>query len=118
MSQQHSAGFHELRPGVSVCAGDLDEVLGDAGPGPRYVLDEHAADLRAQSLADDSALFVIGDHLGFDEPTRARLTELGCQRLSVGPVSLHSDDVVSLVTNELDRRFGAGVSAPADIPME
>lgn len=108
---QLPAGFHELRPGVSVCAGDLDEVLEDAGPGPRYVLDERGQDLRAQPLSGDSALFVLGDHLGFDEPTRTRLAELGCQSLCVGPVSLHSDDVVCLVTNELDRRFGS--DAPA-----
>jgi tRNA (pseudouridine54-N1)-methyltransferase len=104
-----STEFRELRPGLSVCAGDLDQVLADAGPRPGYVLDEQGDDLRTQPLAGD-ALFFIGDHLGFDEPTRARLLQLGYQRSSVGPVSLHSDDVVTLVTNELDRRLCSSVS--------
>ncbi len=107
--------FRELRPGLSVCAGDLDEVLADAGPRPGYVLDEQGDDLRAQPLSND-ALFFIGDHLGFDEVTRARLLQLGYQRSSVGPVSLHSDDVVSVVTNELDRRFGSNASVGAEPP--
>jgi len=29
----------------------------------------------------------------------------------VGPVSLHTDDVVALVSNELDRRFSPGPGA-------
>lgn len=99
--------FEEVRPGVSLCDGDLEAVLADAGGAPCYWLDELGEDVRAQRFGDDDTLFVIGDHLGFDEATRARLTELGLRRLSVGPLSLHSEDVVTLLSNELDRRFAA-----------
>jgi tRNA pseudouridine-54 N-methylase len=49
-------------------------------------------------------MFILGDHLGFDAGTRARLEPLPCRAVSVGPVSLHTDDVVTLVAKELDRR--------------
>jgi tRNA (pseudouridine54-N1)-methyltransferase len=75
------------------------------------VLDEAAPDLRTQAITGDDAWFFIGDHLGFDVVSLALLERHGCQRISVGPVSLHSDDVVALVSNELDRRFGAGPGA-------
>lgn len=110
------AGFTELRPGVAVCSGDLDEVLADVGAAPRYWLDEQGKDLRTSALTDDDAVFFIGDHLGFDGATRARLGTLGCAGVSVGPLSLHSDDVVSLVMNELDRRFGAAPTTTPSTP--
>jgi tRNA (pseudouridine54-N1)-methyltransferase len=93
----------EVRPGLSLCEGDLDKVLEDLGDGSCYVLDERGHDVRGQELPED-AVFFVGDHLGFDEATLTCLQDY--RRLSVGPVSLHSDDVVTLLTNELDRRAG------------
>ena len=46
----------------------------------------------------------MGDHLGFDEATRARLAGLGAAAVGVGPVSVHADDAIVIVSNELDRR--------------
>ena len=100
-----SCQFREVRPGLSVCQGDLEEVLADVGAVPRYLLEEGGTEVREQAFAGDDAVFFIGDQLGFDPATLARLTELGCTRLSVGPISLHSADVVTLLSNELDRRF-------------
>ncbi len=94
--------LEEVRPGLSLCEGDLEQVLKDVGDGPRYVLDERGEDVRSCALPSDGGVFFLGDHLGFDEPTLARLQD--CPRLSVGPVSLHSEDVVTLLSNELDRR--------------
>lgn len=93
--------LEEVRPGLALCTGDLDTVLQDIGDGPRYLLDERGDDVRGQELPED-AVFFVGDQLGFDEATLARLQD--CPRLSVGPVSLHSEDVVTLLSNELDRR--------------
>ena len=100
-----SAKFVEVRPGLALCTGDVADVLSEAGSAPCFLLDETANDFREQAIASDDAWFFIGDHLGFDVVTLALLERHGCQRVSVGPVSLHSDDVVALVSNELDRRF-------------
>jgi tRNA (pseudouridine54-N1)-methyltransferase len=106
LPREHS-GFVAVKPGIAVAEGALDCVLGDAPNATRYWLLENGADLRDQPLDDPDALFILGDHLGFDVATRARLETLASRVVSVGPLSLHTDDVVTLVTNELDRRASA-----------
>lgn len=96
--------FRDIRPGIAACAGDMEEVLADVGEGPRYVLHEAGGDIRDQALAGSDATFFIGDQLGFDQATLARLDALGCARISLGPVSLHSEDAIAVLSNELDRR--------------
>jgi tRNA (pseudouridine54-N1)-methyltransferase len=96
--------FAEVKPGVSVAEGDIDAVLADAPGTTAYLLSEDGADIRHDPLDAADTLFFLGDHLGLDPATRARLEEVPSRLVSVGPVSLHTDDVVTLVTNELDRR--------------
>jgi tRNA (pseudouridine54-N1)-methyltransferase len=98
-------GFTEVRPGLALCSGDLDVVLNDLGDAPRFVLHERGRDLRGHAFTESAATFFIGDQLGFDSETLARFDALGYERLALGPVSLHSDDVVSVLSNELDRRY-------------
>lgn len=93
-------GFVEQRNGIAVSWGGLDVALADAH-GKVFVLEETAADLRPAEPGE--AVFVIGDHLGFSEESLALLAAAGATAVSVGPLSLHSDDVVTLVSNELDR---------------
>jgi tRNA (pseudouridine54-N1)-methyltransferase len=100
-------GFSERKPGVSVARGGLDAVLRDIGPATAYVLEEGAPDLRqAPDLLGDSVFF-LGDHLGFDPLARALLTERGARPLGLGPISLHAEDAITVVTNEIDRREAA-----------
>jgi tRNA (pseudouridine54-N1)-methyltransferase len=109
-----AGAFREVRPGVCVADGDLECVLADAPAARYHVLEETGADARRELIVAPDMLFFIGDHLGFDEATRARLVALPCQAISIGPVSLHSDDVVAVLSNELDRRMqesGAAVGA-------
>jgi tRNA (pseudouridine54-N1)-methyltransferase len=93
-------GYVEQRNGIAVAFGALEAAIQDAD-GTKFVLEEVAPDLREGRVREGT--FFIGDHLGFDEATRTRLTAIGARSVSVGPVSLHSDDVVTLVSNELDR---------------
>jgi tRNA (pseudouridine54-N1)-methyltransferase len=93
-------GFIEQRHGFAVAWGGLDAAIAASG-GARFVLEEGAADLR--SSVPSGGTFFVGDHLGFDDEARAKLAAIGAQPVSVGPLSLHSDDVITLVSNELDR---------------
>ncbi len=68
------------------------------------MLEEGAADLRAAVIEPGDAVFFLGDDVGFDAATRERLAALGATAVGVGPVSLHADDAVAVVVNELDRR--------------
>jgi tRNA (pseudouridine54-N1)-methyltransferase len=93
-------GFLAQRNGIAVAWGGLDVAIADAQGAP-FVLAEGAPDMRPAT--DGDAVFFIGDHFGFDEETWTRLAAIGARQISVGPLSLHSDDVVALVSNELDR---------------
>ena len=100
-----SASFVDVRPGIAMARAGLDAVLADlGGTGRRYVLDERAADVRDVDLDGDDGVFFVGDHLGFDDATRGALAALGATAIGLGPVSVHAEDAVAIVNNELDRR--------------
>jgi tRNA (pseudouridine54-N1)-methyltransferase len=98
-----SPSFVDVRPGVALCAGGLDAVLTDVDGATPWLVDESGIDVRTAALGDDGVFF-LGDHLGFDAPTRARLSEIGARALALGPVSIHAEDAIAVLTNELDRR--------------
>jgi tRNA (pseudouridine54-N1)-methyltransferase len=97
-------GFVDVKPGVAVAQGGLAEVIADIAGAARFVLDEGGEDVRAADLGTGDATFFLGDHQGFDPATRAELHALGARPVSVGPVRVHADDAVAIVSNEVDRR--------------
>ncbi len=99
-------GFAHETHGFAIAEGGLDAVIPDLGAFTPYVLEENANDLREAKLDLRDPVFFLGDHLGIDAATRARLEALGALAIGVGPVSVHADDVVAIVSNELDRRGG------------
>lgn len=96
--------FSESTRGVAIADGGLDAVIADLGEHVAYVLDESATDMRAAPIDLEHPVFFVGDHLGIDEVARARVAALGAIALSVGPISVHADDAITLAQNELDRR--------------
>jgi tRNA (pseudouridine54-N1)-methyltransferase len=97
-------GFNEIRPGLAIASGGLDVVLQDFAKMTPFVLEEGAIDVRDAPLDARDTLFFVGDHLGFDNATRAMIRAYAATPLSVGPVSVHADDAIAIVSNELDRR--------------
>ena len=93
----------ELRPGMALARGDLECVLADLGGAALYLLEAQARDVRDIGLARGDEAFLLGDHLGLEQVDRDRLLGLGAAAVSVGPMSLHSDDVIAVLSNELDR---------------
>jgi tRNA (pseudouridine54-N1)-methyltransferase len=85
-------------------SGGLEGAIADLGDATPYVLEEGAPDIRELAQLGRDSAFFLGDHLGFDDATRAQLAEIGARPISVGPMSLHADDVIAIVSNELDRR--------------
>jgi tRNA pseudouridine-54 N-methylase len=59
----------------------------------------------------DDCAFFVGDHLGFDAATREALRD--AMAVGVGPVSLHAEDAIVTVINELDRRCAVSSRPPA-----
>lgn len=99
--------FAAIRHGLAIADSGLDSVLADLGHATPYVLEEGAADIREQPLDTTAPAFFVGDHLGFDEATRNHLRGVGAKPLSVGPMSLHAEDAIAIVSNEVDRRGSA-----------
>lgn len=107
--------FVEVRPGVSVAAGGIAAVfadLGREGPFASVILEEDAPDVREIALDAGHVAVFVGDHHGFDDATREALASLDAARASVGPVSVHADDAVAIVSNELDRREASAGPGP------
>ncbi len=106
--------FTPIRPGLALAAGGLEAVIADLASSAAcsYVLEEDARDVRDVALASDDVVVFVGDNQGFDEPTRARLHALGATPIGVGPISLHADDAITVVCNEMDRRDVARSRAP------
>ncbi len=98
-----SERFVEIKPGVALAAAGLAAVDEEIGAAPLVVLREDATDVRTAELPN-GAVFVVGDHLGFDAATEAWIAGRGALAVSLGPVSLHTDDAIAVLSNELDRR--------------
>jgi tRNA (pseudouridine54-N1)-methyltransferase len=85
-----STQFETVRPGIAIAAGGLDLVIADLGAHSAYRLDERGEDVRGAVLDIENPVFFVGDHLGFDATTSARLETAAPVALSAGPVSLHA----------------------------
>jgi tRNA (pseudouridine54-N1)-methyltransferase len=96
--------FTRVRDGIAIADGGLPRLWAELEGSHCVLLEESAPDLRACALPSGDLTFVIGDHLGWPEGAREALLANGAQAVSVGPVSLHAEDVVTLIANELDRR--------------
>jgi tRNA (pseudouridine54-N1)-methyltransferase len=106
-ADDETRGFVEVRPGVAVARDGLESVLSELEGAKLFVLEEGGPDVRAEVGVTEDAAFFLGDHLGFDDVTRARLASLGARAMSIGPRSLHAEDAIAVLLNELDRRGGA-----------
>ncbi|CAN5435632.1 tRNA (pseudouridine(54)-N(1))-methyltransferase TrmY [soil metagenome] len=94
--------FAPVRDGIAIAKGGIETVLPDLGRATRYVLDENAPDVRAfVPVWDEDLAFLLGDHRGLDEASRVAFA--ASASLSVGPMSLHTEDAVVLLQNTLDR---------------
>jgi tRNA (pseudouridine54-N1)-methyltransferase len=98
------ASFTTVRPGVAVANDGLAAVLADLGERSFYLLEERAADLRDIALDLADPVFFLGDHHGLSAASAGCLATFDATPICVGPVSVHADDAVTLVVNELDRR--------------
>lgn len=108
--------FAEVRAGIAVARGGLDAVFADLGDAAICVLDEGGADIRESRARDDAngasaasganlddVAFFLGYYLGFEDADRAWLASRGARAISVGPRSLHAEDAIAVVLNEIDR---------------
>lgn len=106
--------FVTIRPGLARASGGLEAVIADLGASAAtvYVLEEEARDVREGAFESEDVVVFVGDNHGFDEASRARIEALGATPVGIGPLSLHADDAITVVSNEMDRRRAARSAAP------
>jgi tRNA (pseudouridine54-N1)-methyltransferase len=100
----HGTGERQSTPGVFVSWCGLQSVLDELsaqGCEP-LVLHEHGRDIRSSKL-ESSVAFVMSDHRDFTSHEEAQLERF--EKVSLGPRVLHADHCVTIVHNELDRRW-------------
>jgi tRNA (pseudouridine54-N1)-methyltransferase len=91
------AMFRAASPGIYVRATGLDTLLNEKA---HAVAEEGGEDIRTLPCLPEA--FVLSDHLNFTQEETAHFS--GIPRVSVGPRSLHADQAITLIHNELDRR--------------
>jgi len=93
----------ETSPGIFAGRRNLREVL-DSISDPIVELREDGADIRTVPLSRDIA-FVLSDSVDLTSEERAIVAAKKPIVCSVGPRSLHTDHVISIVHNEFDCRY-------------
>jgi tRNA (pseudouridine54-N1)-methyltransferase len=100
--------FEEVKPGIWLVARGVDAVLEDVASTRLHLLREGAPDVRDErDLGERESTFFIGDDRGFTDDVVEQLARAGAIPLGLGPVSMHAEDAVAVLTNELDRRDAA-----------
>jgi tRNA (pseudouridine54-N1)-methyltransferase len=94
----------EVSPGLHAGASTLAEIVRNGAP--LLVMDEQGKDLRGLALPPEPT-FLLSDHEGLTLEERGMAMDARALAVSVGPKSLHADQVITLVHNELDRREDA-----------
>lgn len=89
--------FREAAPGVYVRNGGLSRLCAEH---TLAVLDENGEDVRKLDAVPE--MFLLSDHLNFSEEEAALVRD--SPRISVGPVCLHADHTITVISNEIDRR--------------
>lgn len=92
----------EISPGITLTRMGFEETVAElADDGPIFQLHEGGAPLVNVEMPD-GATFVLSDHVAFTDADDRVLQGLKATRVSVGPVALHADQVISIVHNWMD----------------
>ncbi len=100
--EQGSRVEHESSPGIRASKATFEEALDRLGPTFVY-LSEGGKDIRGQLVPAD-ATFVLSDNQDLLPEEERAVLRRDPLVLGLGPLSLHADQAISIVHNELDRR--------------
>jgi len=89
--------------GVNLRATSFEKLVRDHS-GALAMLETGGNDIRLEPGLEN-LLFIMTDHIPMARNTRKFLKRLGAKLLSLGPVTLHTSQCVTLIHNEIDRRF-------------
>ena len=91
--------------GVKVTAISFEHLVkGRVAEGPVYMLDPKGEDIR-EAQVPVNAVFLLTDHVPMPKKTFKSMQRQGVTKLSLGPLMLHASQCITLIQNELDRRY-------------
>lgn len=92
-------------PGIYISRRTFLDVLALLGPDTELIyLKEDGEDIRSAEIPTD-VTFVLSDHMDLTADEEALVLQYKPKVLKLGPISYHADHCISIVNNELDRRF-------------
>lgn len=90
--------------GVFVSASSFEKLVKEKSAVANvFLMDAEGEDIRTTDLQSDS-VFVLTDHTPMPRNTFRSMARQGVKPVSLGPVTLHASQCISIVLNEIDRR--------------
>jgi tRNA (pseudouridine54-N1)-methyltransferase len=98
-------GEEKSSPGIYISNRSYKDVLSTIPKGTKFVyLKEDGEDIRNVDL-DDNMTFVLSDDQDLSAEEEEILMDYRPEKVSLGPISYHSDHCILVVNNEIDRRI-------------
>ncbi|MDD1771496.1 MAG: tRNA (pseudouridine(54)-N(1))-methyltransferase TrmY [Methanomassiliicoccales archaeon] len=91
-------------PGIYISGRNLQDTLGLLEETELIYLKESGEDIRNAQLAEN-VTFVLSDHMDLTDEEESMVLLKAPKTLKLGPISYHADHCITIVNNELDRRF-------------
>lgn len=92
-------------PGIYVSRRTFPDVLALLEPETELIyLKEDGEDIRSAEIPEN-VTFVLSDHMDLTVDEESLLLNYKPKVLKLGPISYHADHCITIVNNELDRRF-------------
>lgn len=91
-------------PGIYISGRNLQDTLGLLEETELIYLKESGEDIRGAQLAEN-VTFVLSDHMDLTDEEESMVLLKAPRTLKLGPISYHADHCITIVNNELDRRF-------------
>lgn len=95
-----------VAPGIEICGFGFDVLMQELQKSrPIYLMDKKGEDVRSVEFNKDG-VFVLTDHIPMPKNSIKVLERRGVTNISLGKKMLFASQCVTLIHNELDRRFG------------
>jgi tRNA (pseudouridine54-N1)-methyltransferase len=95
----------ESTPGVKISKKSFESLLKEkVGKTQLIYLNPKGKDIRDFEFKKDVAI-IIGDHKGIPKKVEIFMERIGCEKVSLGKIEYLASACISIIHNELDRRF-------------
>ena len=105
LEQRREAVGHqsvETTPGVSITNLGVEQILDRITDGHEVIVLDAAGRPASSVEPPEDSVFILSDHRDFTDAEDALLSTSAANRLSLGPVAIHTDQAITIAHNWLD----------------